>query len=255
MPAIDFYEVGMPCWVDHATQDILLSNAFYEILFGWESEDQGEELGHYTLFRKDGKVVAGNSPMMNDGQTSRWSTYISVDDADATIARATAAGAVVFLPPMEVMDLGRMAVFADSAGAAVGLWQPKSFRGAELVGEVGGFVWTELNTRDLAAERVFYRAVFGWEPLVADMGAMSYTEWKPGDDSIAGMLEMPQEAPPETPAYWLTYLGIDNTDAKVERALELGGSVLLPPTDIPPGRFAVLADIDGALFAVITTEA
>ncbi len=90
---------------------------------------------------------------------------------------------------------------------------------------------------------------------MADMGAMSYTEWKLGDDSIAGMLEMPQEAPPETPAYWLTYFGIDNTDAKVERALELGGSVLLPPTDIPPGRFAVLADIDGALFAVITTEA
>jgi predicted enzyme related to lactoylglutathione lyase len=245
----------MPCWVDHATRDIHHSNAFYERLFGWESDDQGEELGHYTLFRKDGRVVAGNSPMMDEGQSSRWSTYISVDDADATIARASAAGATVSLPPMEVMDLGRMAVFADSVGAAVGLWQPKSFHGAELVGEVGGFVWTELNSRDLAAERVFYRAVFGWEPIEADMGAISYTEWKLRDNSIAGMLEMPQAVPSETPAHWLAYFGVEDTDATVERARELGGAVLLSPTDIPPGRFAVLTDIDGATFAVITTEA
>jgi predicted enzyme related to lactoylglutathione lyase len=251
MPEFSSYEAGTPSWVDHATKDLETSNAFYGALFGWEADDQGEEMGHYTLMRKGGKTVAGNMATMGEGQPSVWITYVSVDDADATVELAKKAGATVFVEPMDVSDIGRLAVFADPTGAAIGIWQPKSFIGAELANEAGAFAWNELNTRDLQASKAFYTEVFGWEPSDVDMGGTSYTEWKLGDKTVAGMMSMPDMVPAEVPAYWLIYFGVDDTDATVARASELGGHVLVPPTDIPPGRFAVLTDPDGASFAVI----
>ena len=73
-------------------------------------------MGHYTLMRKGGKTVAGNMTVMTEGQPSAWVTYVSVDDADATVDLAKKAGAMVFVEPMDVSDIGRMAVFADPDG-------------------------------------------------------------------------------------------------------------------------------------------
>jgi predicted enzyme related to lactoylglutathione lyase len=227
------------------------SNSFYSSLFGWKADDQGEEMGHYTLMRKGGKSVAGNMGLMAEGQPSAWVTYISVDDADATVDLAKKAGAAVFVEPMDVSDIGRMAVFADPTGAAIGIWQPKSFMGAELANEPGSFAWSELNTRDVPAAKAFYTEVFGWTPNDLDVGGMNYTEWKLRDKSIAGMMTMPDMVPAEVPAHWLVYFGTEDTDDTVAKASELGAATLVPPTDIPPGRFAVLMDPDGAAFAVI----
>ena len=132
MPEFTSYEPGTPSWVDHATKDLEASNSFYGRLFGWEADDQGEDMGHYTLMRKGGKTVAGSMPAMNESQPNAWVTYVSVDNADATVELAQEAGATVFVEPMDVSDIGRMDVFADPTGAAIGVWQPKSFIGAQL---------------------------------------------------------------------------------------------------------------------------
>ena len=145
MPEFTSYEAGTPSWVDHATMDIEASNSFYGALFDWEGDNQGEDMGHYTLMRKGGKTVAGNMPAMGEGQPSVWVTDVSVDSADATVDLAREAGATVFVEPMDVSDIGRMAVFADPTGAAIGVWQPRSFIGAELANEAGAFAWNELN--------------------------------------------------------------------------------------------------------------
>jgi uncharacterized protein len=251
MPEFTSYAPGVPSWVDHAAKDLAASNSFYGSLFGWDPEDQGEEMGHYTLLRKGGKTVAGNMGTMGEGQPSAWVTYVSVVDADATVALAQKAGAMVFVEPMDVSDIGRMAVFADPTGAAIGVWQAKSFIGAELANEPGAFAWNELNTRDLPAAKAFYTEVFGWAPNDLDMGDMQYTEWKVGENSVAGMMAMPDMVPAEVPAHWLVYFGTDDTDNTVAQASALGATILVPPTDIPPGRFAVIMDPDGAAFAVI----
>jgi predicted enzyme related to lactoylglutathione lyase len=251
MPEFTSYAPGTPSWVDHAAKDLAGSNSFYGSLFGWEADDQGEDMGHYTLMRKGGKTVAGNMRAMMEGQPSAWTTYVSVEDADATVDRAKKAGAAVFVEPMDVTDIGRMAVFADPTGAAIGIWQPKTFAGAELANEAGSFAWNELNTRDVLAAKAFYTDIFGWTPNDLDMGGMQYTEWKLGDKSVAGMMTMPDMVPAEVPAHWLVYFGTEDTDATVAKASELGATTLVPPTDIPPGRFAVLMDPDGAAFAVI----
>jgi predicted enzyme related to lactoylglutathione lyase len=233
------------------TKDLAGSNGFYSSLFGWKAEDQGEEMGHYTIFQKSGKSVAGNMAAMGDDMPSVWTSYISVEDADDTVARASKAGAVVFMEPMDVSDIGRMAVFADTTGAAIGIWQPKTFHGAELANEAGTLAWNELNTRDVATAKTFYTEVFGWTANDMDMGGMSYTEWKLGDRSVGGMLPMPDMVPAEVPAHWLVYFGVDDTDATVAQATQAGANIFVPPTDIPPGRFSVLSDPDGAPFAVI----
>jgi uncharacterized protein len=245
MPEFTSYSPGTPCWVDHAAKDVTTSNSFYGSLFGWEGEDQGDEAGNYTILRKAGKTAAGNMGIMMDGQPSAWTSYVSVEDADRTVEAARKAGAVVFV------DIGRMGVFADPTGAAIGIWQPKTFIGAELANEAGSFCWNELSTRDVPSAKAFYTEVFGWTPNDLDMGGMQYTEWKLGDKSIAGMMTMPDMVPAEVPAHWLVYFGTEDTDATVATATELGATTIVPPTDIPPGRFAVLRDPDGAAFAVI----
>jgi len=251
MPEFTSYAPGTPSWIDHAAKDIGESNSFYSSFFGWDAEDHGEAAGHYTIFRKNGKTVAGNMGIMTEGQPSAWVAYVSVDDADKTVEVAKKAGATLFVEPMDVMDIGRMAVFADPTGAVIAIWQPKTFCGAELANEPGAFCWSELNTRDVAAAKVFYTEVFGWTPNDLEMEGMNYTEWRLGENRVAGMVTMSDMVPAEVPAHWLVYFGTDNTDATVARASELGAMTLAPPTDIPPGRFAALVDPDGAAFAVI----
>jgi hypothetical protein len=251
MPEFTSYSSGTPCWVDHAAKDVTASNFFYSSLFGWDAEDQGDESGNYTMLSKAGKNAAGNMGTMMEGQPSAWTTYVSVENADRTIEAAKKAGATVFVEPMDVLDIGRMAVFADPTGAAIGIWQPKSFFGAELANEAGSFCWTELNTRDLQAARAFYSEVFGWTPNDLDMGGMKHTEWKLEEKSVAGMMAMPEMVPAEVPAHWLVYFGTEDTDATVAKATELGATTIVAPMDIPPGRFAILTDPDGAAFAVI----
>jgi uncharacterized protein len=172
MPEFTSYTPGTPSWVDHGSKDLAASNSFYAELFGWQAEDQGEDAGHYTILSKSGKAAAGNMGIMMEGQPSAWMTYISVEDADKTVEVATESGATLFMGPMDVMDIGRMALFADPTGAAVGIWQPKTFIGAQVANEAGSFCWNELNTRDLPTAKDFYSRVFGWTANDLDMEGM-----------------------------------------------------------------------------------
>jgi predicted enzyme related to lactoylglutathione lyase len=254
VPEFNSYPAGTPSWVDLASPDPAGSNAFYGALFDWEAYDLGPDAGNYALFRKGGKNVAGSGPIMMDGQPTAWTTYVGVDDCDATVELAKKAGAAVFVEPMDVMQAGRMAIFADPTGAVLGVWQPKDHKGADLANEPGTFTWNELDTRDVPAAKSFYSEVFGWQPNDMDMGGLSYTEWKLGDRSVAGMMPMPEMVPPEVPANWLVYFAVTDCDAAVAKATDLGATVLVPATDITPGRFAVLSDPAGAVFAVIKTN-
>jgi uncharacterized protein len=251
MPKIDEYQPGTPSWVDLATPDLPAAVSFYRDLFEWDPDDQGPEAGGYTIFRMGGEPISGAGPVMMEGQPTAWTTYVSVADADAAVAKAKEAGATVFLEPMDVMDVGRMAVFADPTGAAIAVWQPKEHKGAGIVNEPGALCWNELASRDTAAAQTFYRGVFGWDAASIDMGDMQYFEWKLGDNTIGGMMPMPTEVPAEVPSYWMAYFAVADCEAAVAKASKSGGGVTVPPTDIPAGRFAVLSDPQGAMFGVI----
>jgi uncharacterized protein len=248
------YVPGTPCWVDLGTPDMDGAVSFYGDLFGWSvpEGENSEQTGGYRQAMLRDKPVAGVMPLMQEGQPPAWSTYVSVADADATAAKVAEAGGSVLGEPMDVMDLGRMAIFADPTGAVFGIWQPGSFIGAELVNEASTFSWNELNTRDTAAAKEFYSAVFGWtyeDMEVENVG--TYTGLQVDGNSVGGMLDITGRVPDEVPAHWLTYFAVEDTDATLEKLKELGGSVNFGPIDIIAGRFAVVSDPFGAVFAVI----
>jgi predicted enzyme related to lactoylglutathione lyase len=250
MPSVE-YVPGVPMWVDLGTPDVDAAVRFYGDLFGWTAGETSPETGGYRVFTKNGKSVAAVSPLMSPDQPVAWSTYICTGDADATVAAAREAGGTVVVEPMDVLDLGRMAFVIDPTGAAIGLWQPGKHQGAELVNEPGAFSWSELATRDVAAAKTFYNKVFGWTGESHDFGGGSYTEFKLGDRSVGGMREMGPNDPPQVPPHWLVYFAVEDADASVAKVSQNGGQVFMPPMDIDPGRFSIVSDPHGALFAVI----
>jgi predicted enzyme related to lactoylglutathione lyase len=245
------YTPGTPCWVDLGTPDVDASVKFYGDLFGWEADDAGPDSGGYRLSKLHGKQVAGVGPLQDEQQPPAWTSYVWSDDADATAEKVKEAGGQVFMPPFDVMDAGRMTVSADPTGAILGVWQPNRHRGAELANEAGTFCWSELHTRGMDKAKGFYEQVFGWETATGDFGGQQYTEFKVDGKSIAGGMEIGEDMPAEIPPHWIVYFATEDTDATVEKAKELGGSVWLDPMDSPAGRFAGVSDPQGARFSVI----
>jgi predicted enzyme related to lactoylglutathione lyase len=244
------YAPGTPSWVDLGTPDLDAARAFYGSLFGWEIVDQGEEAGHYSMCMLRGLPVAGMGPQMNPGPP-HWTTYVSVADADAAVGKVKDAGGTVFMDPMDVMDVGRMAIFADTEGAVAAVWQPRAHKGAGIVNEPGSLCWNELASRNTAAAKQFYGAVFGWGANTSPGPPMEYTEWMLGDTAIGGMMEMGPHMPPDIPPHWLAYFAVADCDASAAQIKEQGGAVHAGPMDIPAGRFAAGADPQGASFGVI----
>ena len=187
---------------------------------------------------------------MSEGQPPAWMTYVNVIDADGTAKMVADAGGTVLMAPMDVLDQGRMAVFADPAGAVIAVWQAAAHKGAELVNEPVSYCWTELATRDVDGAKAFYSAVFGWDSATTT-GPMEYTEFKVDGDSIAGMFQMAGVMPDEVPPHWGVYFAVTDCDAAVDAATGLGASVAAPAMDVPVGRFATLIDPQGASFRVI----
>jgi predicted enzyme related to lactoylglutathione lyase len=246
MPEMQRYEHGVPSWVDIGVPNPEAALGFYGELFGWEGQDMGEEAGHYTIVSKAGKQVAAISPAQDPGPP-RWTTYINVDDIDAVAKQASAAGGTVVVAPMDVMAAGRMAIFADTTGAVIAAWQAGDHRGAQLVNEPAAFTWSELATADLDKSKAFYSEVFGW----GWGGSDDYAEAQVAGRTIGGVMPRSPDMPAEMPDNWLVYFGAADVDADAKKAVELGATVVVEPTDIPgTGRFAVLMDPQGAAFAL-----
>jgi hypothetical protein len=248
---MDAYEQGVPSWVDLGSPDPQGAADFYGALFGWECPEGPPETGGYRVCTIGDAPVAGLGPQQNPGPPV-WASYVNVDDADAITEKIIANGGSVIVPPMDVMDFGRMAVYADPIGAVISVWQPGTHPGAGVVNEPGTLSWNELVTTDVDASTAFYGAVFGWGAETHGEGAGAYTEWQVGGRSIAGMMLKPAMMPAEIPPHWSVYFAVADTDNAVARVTELGGTVVMPPMDIEPGRFAVVSDPTGGVFNVIT---
>lgn len=250
------YAPGTPSWVELSSPDTDAAADFYGELMGWNATEPGpvEETGGYRMFQQGDERVAGLMGHMQEGQPTVWTTYISVADADETSAKVQSAGGSVMIEPMDVMDLGRMAYFSDPTGAVFGIWQPKTFGGADLVNQPNSLCWNEVLTRDAEANKAFYPAVFGWQ--VGEPGfegaPESYVVWEVGGKAVGGMMQMSDASfPPEVPAHWGVCFAVADVDAIAGKARELGATVTYGPMDMPIGRFAGLIDPQGASFSVM----
>ena len=268
----DGYIPGVPCWVDTSQPDPEAAVTFYSGLFGWEFEDTmppGSEGRYFVARLRGGDVAAVGSAVDGAPAAAAWDTYIWVESADETASRVREAGGRILTEPFDVTDAGRMAVFADPEGAAFSVWQPGRHKGAQIVNEPGSVNFNGLHTRDVEAAKRFYGSVFGWGTLtvggaelwtlpgygdhleerepglrerLAEFGA------EPGFEDVVASINPIGDDEGDVPAHWSVTFSTDDADRLAARAAELGGSVLLPPMDVPWARMTVIADPQGASF-------
>jgi hypothetical protein len=144
-----------------------------------------------------------------------------------------------------------MALVQDPARARFGLWEARGMIGARLQDEPGAPCWYELITHDLAAVAPFYADLFGWDAVERTIeGVGPYTIARLGGQSVAGLMSMRREWGDVSPR-WQVYIAVADCARAAEQAAALQGSVIAGPMDVPEvGRFALLADPCGAVFAV-----
>jgi uncharacterized protein len=247
------YTPGTFSWTDLNTTDQEAAKAFYSGLFGWEITDMPAGEGvNYSMAAIDGKWVGAISPQPQQqrdaGVPPAWNSYVSVKNVDETAARAAELGATVHAPPFDVLQAGRMAVVQDPQGAWFLLWQARDHIGAGLVNAPGALSWNELGSPDLEGSARFYGDLLGWTTTPVEGADPPYLVVNTADGHTNGGIRPP--APPGTPPFWLVYFATADIEASVARVGELGGTVLLPPTDIGIALIAVIQDPQGAVFAL-----
>lgn len=256
MPQVSQHAPGRFCWIELATSDQQAAKSFYSSLLGWELEDNpmGPDTGAvYTMIRRSGLDIGG---MYKQGPEHRgvpphWMSYVAVTSADETAARAKSLGATLLAEPFDVFDIGRMATVRDPQGAVLSLWQARKHVGTRIIDEPGAPTWNELGARDTAAAEKFYAALFGWTPQAMDMPMGKYTIFAAKDGMAGGMYAITPEMG-DMPPNWGIYFAVDDCDVRTGKAKTLGAKICLPPTDVPNvGRFATLADPQGACFSII----
>ena len=242
-----------PAWVELSSTDQKASQEFYSKLFGWKIEVQDDpQYGGYGMAKVDGKDAAGiGGKQPGDPTPSHWNLYIGTTDAKATAKLVEAAGGKVVAEPFAVGDQGTMAVFQDPSGAFISAWQPTNM-GAFNAGAPNTFAWGELNARGIDKAVRFYEKVFGWSVEKQDMGGdMIYHVFKHDGEQVAGGMETPPMVPKEIPSYWLVYFTVSDIDKTFEKVKSLGGREMVPPSDFPGGKFAIVGDPQGAAFGLM----
>jgi predicted enzyme related to lactoylglutathione lyase len=257
MADLTSHTAGTFSWPELSTTDQKAGVAFYRALFGWDLNDQ--PMGPtetYSMFQMRGKPVAAAYTMRPEekqgGAPPHWNSYVTVANVDESAKKAESLGGKMIAPPFDVMDAGRMAVIQDPTGAFFQIWQKNRSIGAEILNEPGALCWTELTTSDTKAAEAFYTGLFGWTPKhSAPSSQMEYTEFSVNGQPSIGMMPMNEHMPAHVPSYWMPYFQVADTDAAVAKVKALGGNVMVPPQDIPnTGRFAIVSDPQGAMFAV-----
>jgi predicted enzyme related to lactoylglutathione lyase len=256
------YPIGAPCWVDTLQPDLQAAARFYGRLLGWrfdEPRPMPQPLpGQYLAARIEGRLVTGIGQAPDASPTAVWSTYVRVDRIDDALTRVTDAGGTLMTGPLDAGADGSLAVVTDATGVALGLWQAAERTGAQLVNEPGTWAMSALHTPSAEAAQAFYGAVFGWQLEPVPGAPLSlwrlpgYRGGEPGQPfppdvvAVATQIDDASDVPP----HWAVNFRVEDVDATAEQAAALGGMLLLPPTDTPGFRNAVIADPQKGVIAI-----
>jgi len=242
------YTPGTFSWVDLQTDDLDGARRFYAALFGWSYEDIPIGEGAvYSMAQVQGHNVAALGERQDESIPPHWNCYVTVENADASAARAAELGATLLAEPFDVFEAGRMAAFADPQGAVLSIWQAKESIGAGLVNVPGALSWNDLLSPDVEASAAFYRDLFGWEVTEVEGSDGQYWSITNGGRLNGGMMPLPPGGHPA----WNLYFACEDANATIAQAGELGAETVMGPIDIPNGsRFAILRDPSNAVFSI-----
>ncbi len=247
------YTPGRFVWYEHHSNDIAKARAFYEKLFGWNTEMMAMAGGEPYPVIHNGDAGIGGYGQAQAGSPTRWLSYLSVTDVDSSYKAALAAGAKSLMAPAAYGSVGRAATIADPTGAVFSLWKGADGDPAETdTTPPGGWIWNELSTQDEKAALAFYEKAFGFEHDAMAMPDGTYYTLNQGGKGRAGLFKTMHAA---MPTMWTPYVCVADCDAAAAKATGLGATVNVPPTSIAGvGRLAVFTDPQGASFAILKPD-
>ena len=241
--------VGKFVWLDLVSEDVEASKQFYGDLFGWTFESVGEG-DAYTLIRHGGKAMGGiiYSDRLTDVSESRWVSYLSVADVDASANLVRERGGRVHVAPTDVPDRGRLAVVADPHGAIVALLRASTGDPEDRELALNQWMWIELWTTDTDEGFEFYRELVGYDREAwGEVGGSEYWLMRSGESYRAGMVRLPTR---DVTPNWLPYVLVDDPAAAASKAESMGGRILISSEAIAEHGAAILLDPSGAAFGV-----
>jgi uncharacterized protein len=249
---------GAFCWLELATSDPAAARAFYAAVFDWDSgERPAGDVATYAALRYRGKEVAilyQQTPEARAaGAAPHWTPFVAVEDADRSARFAEKLGGTLVREPQDLGDAGRVVPVQDPTGANVGLWQPSSGGGADLMNDRGAVCWHEVVTLELDRAAFFYCTLFGWrftaDPRVPTLSGSSYTITN-AESPIGTVRERGVD---EQAAFsgWIPYFGVQSPEHTQRVAEQRGGRTLRAPSHSPIGHASVLADPSGVPFGLL----
>jgi len=251
---------GRFCWHDQVSDAQSKAIEFYTQLMGWELEDfdMGPQ-GVYRMWKAgDGSTMGGFMDKPMPEAPNFWLGFVQVENADETLARATANGGTALSEVMEIPEIGRAVTIKDPQGGVIGLFQPLGepfSTAADWQPPALAVCWNELMSSDVAASTAFYTDVLGWPAEVKEMApGVEYTIFTVGGMMVAGLMQSPP--PQETMTSWMAHLLVEDLAGSLEKAKALGGKVHIEPQEVPDmGEFALIEDTTGAFINLFQANA
>jgi len=242
------------CWNGIVSTDTGAARAFYAATLGWKAVDHEFDQGEAAVM-----FVAGDVPRAHlrapehELEPCQWTTYLRVTDVDAATAAAEANGGAVLLEPCD-FSAGRMSVVRSPGGAALSLYHEADENAVDNApAGPGSRHWTELHSRDAAADLEWLVSSFGFDTEQMPIEGGGYHILVAGGEPRGGITPAFKD---EVAGRWLNWIEVRDVDTALARAEEAGGRRITDPSDWPGvGRMAMLADPTGAPFGLIAPAA
>lgn len=250
---------GSFIWYELMTTDPEGAGRFYGDVVGWTFGDpvpagdvEYRMIGNTEDYA--GGVLTLTREMCDGGARPMWLGYLGVDDVDAAVEKAVAAGAKVQMEAFDAPGVGRIAMILDPQGVPIYLMRGASDEDSTAYQRrgLGHVAWNELMTSDREAALDFYGTHFGYVKAGAmDMGpALGEYSFISHDGETVGAI---MKASAETPTMWQFYVRVPDVDAAAEKVKAGGGQLLIGPMEVPTGE-RVLCGLDpqGAAFGLVS---
>lgn len=221
------HQTGKFVWFDLLTEDVQVEQNFYKELFGWRFS-AAEGTPDYTVIYSGDKPIGGMVPYKNKDTKvleSIWLSAMSVEDVNRAVSEVKARHGKVLDGPVDVKGRGRMAVIRDPEGAELILIRAAGGDPTDTDVRAGEFLWVDLFTRDAGKAKEFYGALVGYSAQsIKTKSGHSYNLLRRDGRAYAGIVELRFE---DVEPNWLPYIKVDDLEATMRRAAELGGTLIL----------------------------
>jgi len=243
---------GKIVWHDLLTDDVNSVKSFYSGLFGWKFDNGGDPEAIYTTILFNGNAIGGIIHLeKKDDETnyaSQWMEYISVEDVDRVFQEVIKQNCKVFREPFDLMNRGRIAVFADTRGALIAIVNSSTGDPDDVEVEYNNWFWNELWTDDLNNSVEFYKSLFNYTmEEYKTRSDNDYVILRTKEKRRAGVLKIPYD---DVKPNWLPYVAVKDVKEVENKVKELGGDILVASKGIIGNDAAILADPSGAVFTI-----